>query len=72
MEKIDLFKPKVDYKERYFHESAIARYRKDEVLSILLDSSLITPTNQKRVDFKIIDCGDYKHKLVYNRHSLLF
>lgn len=60
MEKENLFKPKVNYKERYHQESLFEKWRKNEVLSLLLDSSLITQTNQKRVDIKLIDCGDYK------------
>lgn len=60
MKKENYFKSKVDSKERYHQESLFKKWRKNEVLSLLLDSSLITQTNQKRVDIKLIDCGDYK------------
>lgn len=56
----DLFRDKIDYKERYHQERLFHIWRKNEVLSLLLDNSLITPTNKKRVDLKVIDCGDYK------------
>jgi len=66
----DLFKPKIDYKQRYIEERSINIFRKDKVLSLLLDNSLITPTNKKRVDLKIIDCGDYKQIYYYDRPQL--
>lgn len=66
----ELFKPKISYKQRYAHESAIARYRNEEFISILLDSSLIFQTNKKRVDLKVIDCGDYRHIYFYKDFKL--
>lgn len=66
----DLFKPKIDYKQRYVEERSINIFRKDEVLSLLLDNSLITATNKKRVDLKIIDCGNYKQIYYYDRPQL--
>ena len=56
----DLFRDKIDYKERYHQERLFHIWRKNEVLSLLLDNSLISATNKKRVDLKLIDCGDYK------------
>lgn len=66
MEKESFFKPKVSYKERYHQESLLGAWRKDEVLSLLLDSSLIFQSNKKFVNIKLIDCGDYKHVYYYN------
>lgn len=60
------FKPKVSYKERYHQESLLGAWRKDEVLSLLLDSSLIFQSNKKFVNIKLIDCGDYKQIYYYN------
>lgn len=62
-----LNKDKVEYKERHVNERAIARYRKDEVLSILLDNSLIFQTNKSRIDLKLIDCGNYKQVYYFNK-----
>ena len=62
----NFFKPRVSYKERYHQESLFELWRKNEVLSILLDSSLIFETNKKFVNIKLIDCGDYKHVYYYN------
>jgi len=55
----DLQKPKISVEQRKRFENEILEYRKDESLSILLDNSLIFQSNDKRVDKKIIYCGDY-------------
>lgn len=65
------FKPKVSYKERYHQESLLRNFKEHEVLHSLLDSSLISATNKKFVNIKIIDCGDYKHIYEYKRLRLI-
>lgn len=66
----NFFKPRVSYKERYHQESLFEVWRKNEVLSILLDSSLISQTNYKFINIKLIDCGDYK-EVYYNKNLYL-
>lgn len=55
----DLQKQKISVEQRKRFENEILEYRKSENLSILLDNSLIFQSNNKRVDKKIIYCGDY-------------
>ncbi len=61
------FKPKIPYKERYHHESLIRNFKEHEVLHRLLDSSLISATNIKFVNLKVIDCNTYKHVYEYKK-----
>lgn len=65
------FKPKVSYKERYHQESLLKNFKEHEVLHDLLDSSLISATNKKFINMKIIDCGDYKHVYEYKNLRLI-
>ena len=65
------FKPKVSYKERYHQESLLKNFKEHEVLRELLDSSLISATNKKFVNMKIIDCRDYKHVYEYKNLRLI-
>lgn len=68
--KESFFKPKIDYQERYHQETLLKTWRKGEALSLLLDNSLITPCNKKRVDMKLIDCGDYKQVYYLSKMTL--
>lgn len=63
------YRKQVPYKERYHQESLFKKWRKNEVLSLLLDSSLIFQTNHKFVNVKLIDCGDYKQVYYNNSFS---
>lgn len=65
MAKESLFKTKITYKQRYINERDIKLYRKRETLSILLDSSLISPTNEKKFNAKVIECGKYRQIYLY-------
>lgn len=60
MKKESYFKPKIDPKIRETSENSIRDYRKDGVLSLLLDSSLISATQEKNFDIKLVECGEYK------------
>lgn len=60
------FKPKINYKTRYILERQIKLYKLYNIYNILLDNSLIIATQQKRVDLKIIDCGNYK-QIYFNK-----
>lgn len=59
------FKPHIPYKERYHQESLINQYQEHEVLLRLLDSGLISQTNKKFINIKVIDCNTYKHVFEY-------
>lgn len=61
------FKPKIPYKERYHQESLIRNFKEHEVLHRLLDSSLISATNIKFVNLKVVDCNTYKHVYEYKK-----
>lgn len=63
----EVFKRKIPYKERYHQESLLRNFKEHEVLHRLLDSSLISATNVKYVNMKVVDCGDYKHVYEYKR-----
>ena len=62
----ELYKPKVSYRTRYILERQIRLYKVHSIYNILLDNSLISPTQKSRVDMKLIDCGNYK-QVYYNR-----
>lgn len=62
----ELHRPKISYKTRYILERQIKLYRIYNIYNILLDNSLITPTQKRRVDMKIIDCGKVK-QVYYNK-----
>lgn len=63
----EVFKRKISYKERYHQESLLRNFKEHEVLHRLLDSSLISATNVKYVNMKVVDCVDYKHVYEYKR-----
>lgn len=44
--------------------------RKENLFSLLLDSSLITPTNKVEYDLKIIECGDYIQVYKFRRKKI--
>lgn len=67
----DLQKQKISVEQRKRLENEILEYRKSESLSILLDNSLIFQTNNKRVDKKVIYCGDYIQIYNYNKPHVL-
>lgn len=62
----DFYRPKISYRTRYILERQIRLYKINNIYNILLDNSLIFPTQKRRVDMKIIDCGNVK-QVYYNK-----
>lgn len=54
-------------KELYFNELRIEDYKRNFLLNSLLDSRLITRTNKKKLNIKIIKLGDYIQVYKYSK-----
>lgn len=44
---------------------------RENLFSLLLDSSLISPSNKREIDTKIVKCGDYIQVYKYKKHKII-